>query len=264
MYSSLADRPEAAVRNYRDTIELKRAATRFGEIPSSFKEESNPPRSTPEQANPDLARVLRAHRAGLETAQVRFLQRLSFRIEGTQDDNGVRYVLWRPLVEFIQEEYNFEIEQWLCEGEIAIAYLSHDAARLTDAVLPRIENARLESPFSSRRGTFAVAFSAFCEVELQLSVDERPEAAAAERIRKRVKRRVRGSGFGYSGEEDIRAALTAQIKTLPRWALDACLEFAHQIQPETYTGPMREATASESVLAEDWLRPEEEAAWRNL
>ncbi len=60
-----------------------------------------------------------------------------------------------------------------------------------------------------------------------------------------------------------REALHNEIDDVPEQMIDEVLDFVHFLKARNLRG--REAAIlSEAILAQDWLRPEEEQAWSNL
>ena len=58
--------------------------------------------------------------------------------------------------------------------------------------------------------------------------------------------------------------LIREIEEAPDPLLDEVLEFLHFLKAKMVRGRLDTAIASESSLAKDWLRPEEDKAWDNL
>ena len=146
---------ERYLEGYRETCANKAGADLFTEKTAEAAE-----------VDQDLARVLEAHRRHLDVGLVQHLPRLCFSVQGAEDHRGKRYVLWRPVVEFIQDEFEFEIEDWLCRREVAIVYLSHEAARFVEGLYSRVENARVNNPYRSERSTFAIALNPLLDLTL--------------------------------------------------------------------------------------------------
>ena len=61
-----------------------------------------------------------------------------------------------------------------------------------------------------------------------------------------------------------RELLMHEIEAVPEPFLDEVLDFVHFLKNKVRRGPLNTAIASESSLGKDWLRPEEDEAWRNL
>ena len=55
-----------------------------------------------------------------------------------------------------------------------------------------------------------------------------------------------------------------EIQRVPEGLLDEILDFVRFVEAREGRHPSETALASEAVLARDWLRPEEEAAWADL
>ena len=58
--------------------------------------------------------------------------------------------------------------------------------------------------------------------------------------------------------------LVTEIVSLPEQALREILDFVEFLKRRSTDDSKEVLTTSESSLRKDWLRPEEEAAWRNL
>ena len=58
--------------------------------------------------------------------------------------------------------------------------------------------------------------------------------------------------------------LVTEIESLPEQALREILDFVEFLKRRSTDDSKEVLTTSESSLRKDWLRPEEEAAWRNL
>ena len=58
--------------------------------------------------------------------------------------------------------------------------------------------------------------------------------------------------------------LVTEIESLPEQALREVLDFVEFLKRRSTDDSKEVLTTSESSLRKDWLRPEEEAAWRNL
>ncbi|HEY3319658.1 MAG TPA: DUF2281 domain-containing protein [Planctomycetota bacterium] len=59
-------------------------------------------------------------------------------------------------------------------------------------------------------------------------------------------------------------ALLKAIDEAPEPLLDEVLDFVHFLKAKLSTEARNTALASESALRKDWLKPEEDAAWRDL
>ncbi|MFN6036125.1 MAG: DUF2281 domain-containing protein [Dolichospermum sp.] len=63
----------------------------------------------------------------------------------------------------------------------------------------------------------------------------------------------------------IKEQITQEIEKLPEPVLQEILDFVQFLQTKYQQNKMLEITImSESSLAKDWLKPEEDAAWQNL
>jgi hypothetical protein len=63
----------------------------------------------------------------------------------------------------------------------------------------------------------------------------------------------------------IKEQITQELEKLPEPVLQEILDFVQFLQTKHQQNKMLEITImSESSLAKDWLKPEEDAAWHNL
>ncbi|MBI4612484.1 MAG: DUF2281 domain-containing protein [Planctomycetes bacterium] len=58
--------------------------------------------------------------------------------------------------------------------------------------------------------------------------------------------------------------LRIEALAMPEPMLDELLDFARFLRSKAARAGIETAVASESVLGRDWLRPEEDTAWRDL
>jgi hypothetical protein len=61
-----------------------------------------------------------------------------------------------------------------------------------------------------------------------------------------------------------RDSILQAVETLPEDCLDDLAHYADALRQRTALQTTPTAPASEAVLAKDWLRPEEDEAWRDL
>ena len=61
-----------------------------------------------------------------------------------------------------------------------------------------------------------------------------------------------------------RDILIREVEQVPEPLLDELLDFLRFLKEKCLQERRETALASESVLGQDWLRPEEDAAWRDL
>lgn len=59
-------------------------------------------------------------------------------------------------------------------------------------------------------------------------------------------------------------AVIREIEDLPATLLDEVLDFARFLKRKAAQETVETARLSEQVLGRDWLRPEEDEAWRDL
>lgn len=218
----------------------------------------------------DFDTLVRIHRAGAAPEVVDRLPRVVFRVLGTESPSGVRYILWWPVVELLMPEIQSSrtqwVETWICSNEIAIAYLPKDVAALVDKLRPELERARVRNPFLGRSSALRVAATAFELVAFQLSLEGDPDAQRLTELRRQLVDRARGAANRTGTLQDELRTLSSQA---PAWAIKACVGLLRQASgpPTAYQddcSPLELAFASEASLAADWLRPEEEEAWKNL
>ncbi|MBE0431466.1 MAG: DUF2281 domain-containing protein [Dehalococcoidia bacterium] len=62
----------------------------------------------------------------------------------------------------------------------------------------------------------------------------------------------------------IRDLILREIEEIPEEYLPRILEFVRCLEGEVLAERIGTAVASESSLKKDWLRPEEDEAWRDL
>lgn len=58
--------------------------------------------------------------------------------------------------------------------------------------------------------------------------------------------------------------LIQEVEDVPDLVIDELLDFLRFLKAKKKEQPLETALLSEKVLAKDWLRPEEEEAWKNL
>lgn len=61
-----------------------------------------------------------------------------------------------------------------------------------------------------------------------------------------------------------RELIVKEIEQVPESLFEEILDFIHFLKTKAIKGRSETAIASESSLKKDWLRPEEDKAWRNL
>jgi hypothetical protein len=62
----------------------------------------------------------------------------------------------------------------------------------------------------------------------------------------------------------IREKILQETENTPDRVLIEVLDYLQYLKAKHQQGMMETALLSEAILAEDWLKPEEEAAWQNL
>jgi hypothetical protein len=63
---------------------------------------------------------------------------------------------------------------------------------------------------------------------------------------------------------NIREKILQETENAPDRILIKVLDYLQYLKIKHQQGVMETTLLSEAILAEDWLRPEEEAAWQNL
>lgn len=62
----------------------------------------------------------------------------------------------------------------------------------------------------------------------------------------------------------VKDKLIAELETLPEALVAELLAHVHDLRKKNAQKARQTAIASESALARDWLRPEEDEAWKDL
>ena len=62
----------------------------------------------------------------------------------------------------------------------------------------------------------------------------------------------------------IREKILQETENTPDGILSEVLDYLQYLKVKHQQGMMETALLSEAILAEDWLKPEEEAAWQDL
>lgn len=65
----------------------------------------------------------------------------------------------------------------------------------------------------------------------------------------------------HMGKKEI---LVRELEEVPEPYIDEVLDFVHYLKIKIVRDGVAMAKASESSLGKDWLRPEEDEAWRGL
>ena len=63
---------------------------------------------------------------------------------------------------------------------------------------------------------------------------------------------------------EAKERIMKEIEKLPEEYLDEILDFLRYLEMKAKENKMESALLSESSLKKDWLRPEEDEAWKNL
>lgn len=62
----------------------------------------------------------------------------------------------------------------------------------------------------------------------------------------------------------VKESIVQAVEDLPEECLDDLAHYVEALRQATALRAVPTALASEAVLAKDWLRPEEDEAWRDL
>jgi hypothetical protein len=206
--------------------------------------------------------VLALHRKRASAEDVQFLYHLCFPLEDTADPKGMRFVLWQPVALFLQYGFQVEIEEEMCQGQVVLAYLRHDAAAFTRQIIPEIEPVRSMQPITMVSSGPQVLLHVL--TELCDDPSRRPDSGEKiQRMLMGYKSAVRRGD--YSGRSASRAQLSELVAESAETDVRACIEFLLAGGEEARNWPPHSAAlASERVLAREWLTPEEDAAWSHL
>ena len=211
----------------------------------------------------EFEEILRLHRRRASIEEVLFLEHLCFSLPNTADSAGVRYVLWEPVALFLQHGFHIEIEERLCHGQVALAYLKRDAAAFADKILPRIEIDRRRYPQASVTSGPQIGIQRLPEIAEGLRWVDQPAFERLERMLQTFKNAVRRGDF--SGLPALRAELAELAAVAEERDIVACVQFLRAGALQESSRPEGSASlASQSALARDWLTPEEDAAWSYL
>lgn len=207
--------------------------------------------------------VLRLHRCRATAEEVHFLQHLCFSLDETVDPAGLRYVLWQPVALFLQCGFQIEIEELMCNGQVVLAYIGHDAAAFTEKIIPRIEAVRREYPLWVVSSGPQVLLHVLANVAESLRSHDRSAAEQVQRMLVEYKNAIRRGD--YSGLPALRAQLSELGAVSTESDLRSCVQFLRTAHEGMHGWPLSSAAlASEAVLARDWMTPEEDAAWSHL
>jgi hypothetical protein len=217
------------------------------------------PRSSVEETACYFEQILNAHRSRLEPRQVQFLSHLCFPLPGTRDPHGMRYVLWRPLVQLLEQGFPVDVEDWMCGGEVGLVYLEHKVGGLVEKIYPAIERTRLKNPYPSALSALQLTANTLLDVYDSLASSDPGAAAAVDEMRRRFIAYVRNS----RASTDARSVLAGISRNIPDWAAHACVDFLRKVQAED-VDLLSLSHASEGSLTSDWTRAEEDAAWSHL
>jgi hypothetical protein len=216
------------------------------------------------KATDNLARLIEIHRERRPRDEVNRLPILSFAVESTRTEQGTRFVLWWPVVEVLrlwrESEAESWIEEWICEDEVALAYVPNDVEVFLKKIIPFIEHVRVgKNPYLGQQSSLRLTIAGLQDAAAELVSD------ADQKLVAHLHEAMTRHGRGEASKGQDQAELRVIADTAPEWAVRACVEFLRFAQRRAADdSPMSLALASESSLAADWLRPEEDAAWSNL
>jgi hypothetical protein len=166
------------------------------------------------------------------------------------------------VVELLRQGLDLEVEQWICQGEVAISSLPNAAAKIATIICPRIEVERKKNPMAAADSASQLLISCLSYVVHDLRRSDPVVAETIEELRTKFwsSTRKRSLPQERKANELVQLAVSS-----PQWAVDACRDFLQHVHDFSAADPaLSTALASEAILAQDWLRPEEEEAWRYL
>jgi hypothetical protein len=175
-----------------------------------------------------LMDVLELHRKNGSLNDLYFLPSLCFDLPETADGNGVRFVLWQPIAEFLRFGFEVEVQEVLCHGHLAIVFLDHEAANFARRISREVELIR--------------------RVEPRSMISSGPEIRKGDHSDLPFLRAQLSELAGSAGEEEVRR----------------CIDVMRRAETERSWPANSSALLSERSLARDWLNPEEDAAWGHL
>lgn len=208
-----------------------------------------------------LAEVLDLHRTNGSVADLYFLANICFDLPDTADGEGVRFVLWQPVAEFLRFGFDVEVQELLFEGHLAIVFVEHDAARFAKRISSEIETLRRTAP--------RTLISSGPEVLLQL-VDglvgnPELEPRAAEKLLRMARAyRTAIRAGDHSDLPYLRAQLSEMASSAVEDDIRRCIDLLRRADAERTWPANSSARLSERSLARDWLDAEEDAAWSHL
>jgi hypothetical protein len=226
----------------------------------SLTTSSEPPKFSSREA---FDEVLRAHRERRPAEEVHFLEHLCFPLDETADPSGMRFVLWQPVALFLQHGFQVEIEDQMCNGQVVLAYLRHDAAVFTNKVIARIDADRHRYPQAAVSIGLQILIQTLPDIAKSLQWIDQPTFEKVDRMLRKFKSAVHQGE--YPGLPALRAQLSELAAVSKESDVRACVEFLRAGGEDARSWPPHSAAvASERALARDWLTPEEDAAWSYL
>ncbi len=208
-----------------------------------------------------LSEVLNLHRKNGSLSDLYFLPSLCFDLPETADGQGVRFVLWQPIAEFLRFGFEVELQEVLFRGHLAIVFLDHDAASFATRIGCEAEAIRRVSPTSM--------ITSGPEILLQLidGLTTNPEVdpKAGEKLLRMA--RAYRTAIRKGDHSDL-PSLRAQLSELAGGAgeeeIRRCVDLMRRAEAERAWPSNSSALLSERSLARDWLDAEEDAAWSHL
>ncbi|HEY4364214.1 MAG TPA: hypothetical protein VGN17_24805 [Bryobacteraceae bacterium] len=210
----------------------------------------------------EFEEILRLHRQGAPAQEVHFQGNLCFPLGQTADPTGLRYVLWYPVALFLKFGFEIEIEEQLCEGQVALAYMGHEAATFASKITPQIERVRRKYPMWVVSSGPQVLVHVLTHLSESLLWHDQGTAEKIQRMTMEFKSAVRRGD--YSGLSALRAQLSELAGSSSESDVRVCVDYLRNAMEETGSRIPTATLASERVLARDWLTPEEDVAWSHL
>ena len=214
-----------------------------------------------QQPQERLGEVLELHRTNGSLTDLYFLNSICFDLPDTADGQGVRFVLWQPLAEFLRFGFEVEVQELLFQGHLAIVFVEHDAAKFAQRIASAVEAVRRAEPKSM--------ISSGPEVLLQLVDgllgDQELHPKAAEKLL-RMARAYRSAirRGDHSDLPSLRAQLSELAGSSGEEDIRRCIDLLRRADAERSWLANSSARLSERSLAREWLDAEEDAAWSHL
>ena len=208
-----------------------------------------------------LTDVLELHRKNGSLSDLYFLPSLCFDLPETADGQGVRFVLWQPIAEFLRFGFDIEMQELLCHGHLGIVFLDHDAARFASRLGAEVEAVRRVAPKSM--------ITSGPEILLQLIDGLVTNPEIDPKVGEKLVRMARAFRAAIRrGDHSDLPSFRAQLSELAGSAgeedIRRCIDLLRRAESERSWPANSSALLSEHSLARDWLDAEEDAAWSHL